>query len=601
MTGASPAPSWWAPYEEREARLLARLGGEFRVDRFEIVTEVRGRRRRAWIDFTPLDGLLRLEMQWALQQRVDARLQPSGHLNTVVQLAARHSGVGVGSFVDRELASWELRLRSDHPRWKPKSAEPFVAVLRCAHRGLVDMYDGRAEFDRDVWDLRRLGYADEILRGSWPARMDFSAIDQLWLRDVAKSWLRSRVHAGRGVSTLHHNRRHVIEFAAWLADHQPYAVPVAITRADVIEPYISEVRTSGRAPYTQSRNLGDVRCFLEDCRRHGWCSFPEEATIYNDEFPKERSRLPRYLDERTMSQLEAKLDRLPDGPTRRIVVLLIETGRRAGELCTIDNDCVIHDGDGHPYLRYYQSKMRKEHTIPINERTLETIEEQQAWVRQRWPGGSPWLFPRLRVNPDGAYPFVYGTLRTRIRAWAKDCGICDASGNPVEVTAHRFRHTVGTRLVNADVRLETIQAYYGHDAITMTGRYAKIHDQTVKQEFLRYEERRFSARGEPVQFQPKEFDDDARWLRHRLTAQALPNGYCGLPTQSQCPHANACLTCDHFETDVTFLPIHRNQLAESRKIVAEAKTEGHQRQAEMNQRVCSNLEQVVEVLEQHKS
>jgi hypothetical protein len=36
----------------------------------------------------------------------------------------------------------------------------------------------------------------------------------------------------------------------------------------------------------------------------------------------------------------------------------------------------------------------------------------------------------------------------------------------------------------------------------------------------------------------------AAWAKQRLgrATQALPNGYCGLPVQQSCPHANAPLT-----------------------------------------------------------
>jgi len=37
---------------------------------------------------------------------------------------------------------------------------------------------------------------------------------------------------------------------------------------------------------------------------------------------------------------------------------------------------------------------------------------------------------------------------------------------------------------------------------------------------------------------------DATWAKDRLARakQTLPNGYCGLPLQQTCPHANALLT-----------------------------------------------------------
>ena len=44
-----------------------------------------------------------------------------------------------------------------------------------------------------------------------------------------------------------------------------------------------------------------------------------------------------------------------------------------------------------------------------------------------------------------------------------------------------------------------------------------------------------------------------------MATQALPNGYCGLPIQKSCPHANACLTCPVFITGPEFLPELREQ------------------------------------------
>ena len=55
---------------------------------------------------------------------------------------------------------------------------------------------------------------------------------------------------------------------------------------------------------------------------------------------------------------------------------------------------------------------------------------------------------------------------------------------------------------------------------------------------------------------------------------ALPNGYCGLPLQKSCPHANACLTCPLFITTAEFLPQHRKQLDDTRALIARAETDG---------------------------
>jgi hypothetical protein len=82
---------------------------------------------------------------------------------------------------------------------------------------------------------------------------------------------------------------------------------------------------------------------------------------------------------------------------------------------------------------------------------------------------------------------------------------------------------------------------------------------------------------------------------------ALPNGYCGLPMQKSCPHANACLTCPLFVTTAEFLPQHHQQLAATRALITRAETDGHIRLAEMNRSVETNLLTIISTLEHDPS
>jgi hypothetical protein len=79
--------------------------------------------------------------------------------------------------------------------------------------------------------------------------------------------------------------------------------------------------------------------------------------------------------------------------------------------------------------------------------------------------------------------------------------------------------------------------------------------------------------------------------------QALPNGYCGLPVQKTCPHANACLTCPMFVTTPEFLPQHREQRQQLLQIVSATGACGQARVAEMNRQVLGNLQQIITTLE----
>jgi ferredoxin len=78
---------------------------------------------------------------------------------------------------------------------------------------------------------------------------------------------------------------------------------------------------------------------------------------------------------------------------------------------------------------------------------------------------------------------------------------------------------------------------------------------------------------------------------------ALPNGYCGLPLQRSCPHANACLTCPLFITTAEFLPEHHQQLVATRELITKADAAGQTRLAEMNRAVETNLLTIIDTLE----
>ena len=97
-----------------------------------------------------------------------------------------------------------------------------------------------------------------------------------------------------------------------------------------------------------------------------------------------------------MAQVEApaNLDRWPHPHGRLLTVILIRCGLRASDACTLAFDCLVHDGQGAPYLRYLNHKMRREAAVPIDEELEAEIRTQQERVANRWPDSHPHLFSR---------------------------------------------------------------------------------------------------------------------------------------------------------------------------------------------------------------
>ena len=129
-----------------------------------------------------------------------------------------------------------------------------------------------------------------------------------------------------------------------------------------------------------------------------------------------------------------------------------------------------------PYLRYVNTKMKREAAVPIDDELEAAIRAQQQKVLQRWPDGSPHLFPRLRRQHQRPALLACRTYRDQLYRWLDACDIRDEHGQPVHLTPHQWRHTFGTRLVNRDVPLEVVRILLDHESMEMAAYYANSQE-----------------------------------------------------------------------------------------------------------------------------
>jgi hypothetical protein len=260
---------------------------------------------------------------------------------------------------------------------------------------------------------------------------------------------------------------------------------------------------------------------------------------------------------------------------------------------------VLADSSGWPCLRFEAAKVRSQQLIPLSAKAAAAIRAQQDYVRQRWPAGSPWLFPGMVSNDNGQKPYSHRTFSQQLAHWQRIVDLRDQAGQPVTVTGHQFRHTLGTRLINSGVPQHVVQRLLGHASPGMTGHYAKVHDATIREAFDRYQSQRVNISGERIGYDPGAPTASAEWVKHNLNRvrDSLPNGYCARPAQQDCPHPNACLTCPDFQTTPVFLQIHRRQAATNRRLIAQADAKGQSRLGENLRRVQASLDQIIPALQ----
>ena len=377
------------------------------------------------------------------------------------------AATGAVSLLDRTEHEWRIGIGRPAPR-----DSNLRALLIDARRKVSDLADGdgwEGEFDRDVWQLRRLGFPGN-------QQLDFTAIGQPWLRGLVKRWLRWRLGAGLGLEAARRGLRCLTRFAVF-CERIGVGALADVDRV-VLERYLADLHAELAGRQRHGDQIGQLNSFLHAVRQHHWDdTLPATALVFTEDYPARTERAPRALAEQVMAQIEHadNLARFTNPAYRLVTQILIRAGLRVTDALSVSRDCVVLDADGAPYLRYLNHKMKREALVPIDEQLHALIVEQQDRV-----GDAPVLFPRPTKNPDRRAPTASSTYRLALYRWLARCDVRDAHGRPVQLTPHQWRHTLGTRLINRDVPQEVVRRILDHDSPQMTAHYARLHDTTVR-------------------------------------------------------------------------------------------------------------------------
>lgn len=454
----------------------------------------------------------------------------------------------------------------------------------------------QSEFDKDIWDGRKLG-AD--IRPSDKITINFMPISQPWLRQATKQYIKYTF------ATLCwgecRNRKNALSyFSSFLAEYYPGCLASDINRLLIIR-FLSYLVIKKLAETTRSATLSNLNTFFMLCSQNGWANVSDKVLIYKEDYPQVTKPLPRYIPPEVLEQINQHIETLPES-VMRMVLVVQETGMRIGELCRLKIDCLRQDSAGDWWLNYYQFKMKKDHTISISRELTGVIQKQQKYIKNNLDSSFEYLFCGRHMtkrfmplnkpmNPKAFTGFLKRLITTN--------NICTAAGKHWNLTAHQFRHSVGTRMINNGVPQHIVQRYLGHNSPNMTATYAHLFDSTLKKEIAEYHGRTVNISGQVLSAENPELEtSDLQWFKRNVHAQALPNGSCARPIiKGDCPHANACLTCGDFRTTVEFLDQHKEQLEQTEQIIEKAKVNNWQRQVEMNDKIKTNLENIISSLE----
>lgn len=340
-------------------------------------------------------------------------------------------------------------------------------------RDSVDIYD------RDLWDLVALGYDAVDRKGVRFLR--FTGIEPAWLRQAAKEWTKQRL-VQQEVTTVNGNLRALRVMSRCLAEaHALPATPADFTRT-TIEKFMRVQRRKGYSVNYKRTLMATLHLLLGFMQRTNCApGLPRDTVTYTEDMPKMRRPMPRAISEFVMAQIETPkaLGSIRSTAGQTLLRVMIETGLRGQCARHLEIDALHRDPDGNPLMRFTNTKFKREAVIPISESLAQVLAAQRKETLRQWPD-TRWLMPRTQQNPDGLLPYAAGAWKQQFADWKKALGLVDEAGRPVNITGHQFRHTVGTRMVNAGVPLEVVRAYLDHSSVQMTEVYARVAPTTVR-------------------------------------------------------------------------------------------------------------------------
>ena len=438
-----------------------------------------------------------------------------------------------------------------------------------------------AEQVKDAWDLRVFGH-----RGS----LDFTVIRLGWLREAAKRWAAEDLprRTGRNAANIwQYTLSSLAELDASLRlqrdDHG--SVPALLGRRDI-------VAFTGRLAFLQQSGtlslnrridiLRHARTVLTCARLAGLtrpgevlAGLPDDFGLLQEDVPrKDRGDEPgRALPAEIMRQLCDGLPAVKEitacGEVRVAIELLMDTGRRPEEACDLPWDCLERDRNGKYVLVYDNLKcQRRRRELPITDATAELITGQQQRVRACYPHtpvADLKLLPAPKMNPRGTKPLPTATLNENHRAWVDALPalmVCHGSTlaefDKAAVFPYAYRHTYAQRHADAGVPVDVLRELLDHDSMDTTRIYYRIGAERQREAVDKVTRHQFDRHGNHIWHQAQVLLDAVR-TRQVIGQVAVPYGVCTEPSNVQagggaCPFRFRCAGCDHFRTDVSYLP-----------------------------------------------
>ena len=461
----------------------------------------------------------------------------SDHIYHVLRLAGFMSNLdGITNIPDDKLREM-FHLYCDKNKF---GADNKKIILTCKH-ALLDYYDHREGFERDIWDKTIFVLPEErVNKAASRYQFNFRQIELVSNRELVKKYMKYLLgNTELAFMTIINIFSRICQFCDYIGPQKLEDVV-----SDDIYSYLEENQELALSSYNKIVNsLNDMYEYFIVKK-----IITTPNPVKSNMFRKGKEELvENTVDEFTILQI---FNHLHAAPFSYMLIYLINycTGMRISDICQIRTDCLYEDGKGGYYIRPYICQKMQKTIMNLIPKALYELIQEQIKIINNLDYEEVYLFPSEK---EPLRPYQAQTYRNKFKALCKEWGIKNEDGSEYNYVTHAYRHTIATELhVVYKVPIVTIQkAVLWHQEIQMSNRYIEKNLDFRKMNADKY----FSKTGE---------SELAEWMKASLKSYILPNGICGKSTKlEKCAAVDACLSCPYFKTSKRFLSVHKEQLA----------------------------------------
>lgn len=384
--------------------------------------------------------------------------------------------------------------------------------------------------------------------------------------------------------------------ADWLWDYHPDVASFADLTREHILAYAKSLVDEGASVDSRISRLSGLSVMFHDTTAWGWPDAPARPIIGSRDLPRRPLRMPRFIPSGDLDLLMEAVRQLPDIHQRTALIVARWSGARRSEIARLELDCLDTYPDGTPRLRIPAGKTARERLIPLHPEAAAAIVDLQAldppgrgFADELTGVISRRLFSAKGRQLSAGFLFEDG-LGDACRA----AGLVDNDGRP-KYSAHRFRHTIGTELIEGGARVHTVMKMLGHTSTGMTLVYAHLSDSSAREDYMKVLDPGAIVAGslaEAIRTRTMP-EDSLAWLKTNFFRTELELGHClRLPEEGPC-ECDLYLTCAKFVTTPDYAPRLRERRLREIALADDAQAKGFQREAERHDCTRRRIEQLL--------